>query len=409
MLNTIGLIFAAGMISLSTISAQVAPAAEIPWDMAALRKAPTTSPAPEVTEEGLTSIYLEGPAFKGKPTKVFALYGLPEKTHGKKVPGIVLVHGAGGTSFAYWVRLWNSRGYAAIAIDHGGNLPIGSMGAWQRNPEGGPPLGDPDIGQPREDQWMYHAVADSILAVSFLKSLPEVDGDRVGLTGISWGGVVASAVAGVDDRLKFVVPVYGCGYISYDFPDGSFMLQGTEPQALARWKATWDPANYLPNAKMPILWLTGTNDRFFTMRSIRVSAEAAKGPQSFCIRLRMPHGHNGLGENPEEIHAFAESIVGKEKPMATITKQGHDARQAWVTYDARVRLETAELLYTRDKGNWQDRNWETAPAKIETSAKRVITDLPAGTTNYYFNLIDERGLIVSSEYVAVKDSPASAQ
>lgn len=30
---------------------------------------------------------------------------------------MVLVHGGEGTAFAKWVRLWNERGYAAIAMD----------------------------------------------------------------------------------------------------------------------------------------------------------------------------------------------------------------------------------------------------------------------------------------------------
>jgi hypothetical protein len=36
---------------------------------------------------------------------------------GRKVPGIVLLHGGGGTAFESWVKLWVDRGYAAIAID----------------------------------------------------------------------------------------------------------------------------------------------------------------------------------------------------------------------------------------------------------------------------------------------------
>ena len=48
-------------------------------------------------------------------------------------------------------------------------------------------------------------------------SLPEVDADRTGLTGISWGGIIAEIVAGVDGRLKFIVPVYASGFLGEGF------------------------------------------------------------------------------------------------------------------------------------------------------------------------------------------------
>lgn len=382
-------------------------AEEVPAWEEGFRNPPAVFPAPEVTEEGVTAVYLEGPSYAGKPTKFFAFYGLPEKTRGRKVPGIVLVHGAGGTAFAEWVRLWTSRGYAAIAIDHSGHVPIFKDKAWQKNPEAGPPLNQPDAGQAKEEQWMYHAVADSMLAVSFLQSLPEVDPERIGVTGISWGGVVAAVQAGVDDRLKFVVPVYGCGYISEESTDGSLMLKHLAPDALVRWRAKWDPANYLAKAKMPMLWVTGSNDAFFTLQSIQRSSQTATGPQALSIRLRMIHGHGGHGEKPEEIRAFADSIVNSGKPLPAITKQGHDAKQAWVSYDSKTRISKAELEYTTDQGNWQDRNWQTAPAKVDTTSKKVTAEIPAGTTNYYFNLIDDRDLIVSSPHVVLIPPPAS--
>ena len=61
---------------------------------------------------------------------------------------------------------------------------------------------------------MYHAVADTVLANSLLRSLPGVDADKVGIMGISWGGVITSTVIGIDDRFAFAIPTYGCGDLS---------------------------------------------------------------------------------------------------------------------------------------------------------------------------------------------------
>ena len=63
----------------------------------------------------LKPIFFEGLAYQGKPTRVFAWLGLPAN-HTGKVPGVVLVHGGGGTAFKEWVQKWNEQGFAAISM-----------------------------------------------------------------------------------------------------------------------------------------------------------------------------------------------------------------------------------------------------------------------------------------------------
>ena len=48
---------------------------------------------------------------------------------------------------------------------------------------------------------------DVILAHSLLRSWPRVDPERIGLTGISWGGYLTCIATGVDNRFKFAIPV----------------------------------------------------------------------------------------------------------------------------------------------------------------------------------------------------------
>ena len=74
---------------------------------------------------GVRAIWLEGAAYRGRPTRVFAWLGVPAGAQPRSLPGMVLVHGGGGTAFATWVHRWVKRGYAAIAIDTCGNLPRG--------------------------------------------------------------------------------------------------------------------------------------------------------------------------------------------------------------------------------------------------------------------------------------------
>ena len=51
-----------------------------------------------------------------------------------------------------------------------------------------------------------------MLAISVLRSQMYVDPDAVGVTGVSWGGVISANLISIDyDRLAFVIPAYGCG------------------------------------------------------------------------------------------------------------------------------------------------------------------------------------------------------
>ena len=67
------------------------------------------------------------------------------------------------------------------------------------------------MGDADEDQWVYHAVASVVRANSFMRSLPDVDPERIGVTGVSWGGFLTCIAASIDDRFRFAAPVYGCG------------------------------------------------------------------------------------------------------------------------------------------------------------------------------------------------------
>lgn len=368
----------------------------ISWDLDALNRAPEWTALERPKAEGVKAITFAGLTFHGKPTRVFAWLGVPKVQPGEKVPAMVLVHGGGGTAFDEWVRLWVERGYAAIAMDTCGQVPVGNYGHWLRHEEAGPPGwgGFDQVGWAREDQWTFHAVADVVLAHSLIRALPEVDPERTGLTGISWGGYLTCIVAGVDPRFKLAVPVYGCGFYRDTVFEGE--LKKLVPADADRWMAWWDPSVYLAQAAMPMLWVTGSNDFAYTMNALQLSYHLPKGPRTLCLRLRMPHGHGGPGENPGEIRVFADSILRGGASLPRVTGAGRDGTNVWATFTAQLPVVKAELNYTRDPGRWQDRKWESLPAKLTEG--RMTASLPEGSRVYYFNLFDQRDCVVSTEH-----------
>jgi dienelactone hydrolase len=249
-----------------------------------------------------------------------------------------------------------------------------------------------------EDQWTYHAVSDVILANSLLRSFSEIDSGRIGLTGISWGGYLTCIVSGVDHRFRFAVPVYGCGFLG---DNSAWLTTFSEMgrQKSEKWLKLWDPSHYLRKTTMPMLWVTGTNDLAYPLDSLQKSYRLPAGQRTLCIRVRMAHGHGGPGEDPEEIHAFANNTLRDGKPLARITWQGTDEDHVRASFASSDPIVRAELNYTRDLGDWDKRNWLSEPANVDDSPGTVTAALPSDAKVYYLNLIDEAGLVVSTEHV----------
>ena len=376
------------------------PEAVLPhWDFNVLGKAPTISPAPaNLDRPGLRALFYSGLPYKGKKTKVFAWIGVPEHKPGVRVPGVVLIHGGGGTASDGGVLMWVKRGYAAISMDTTGSYPGRNL---EQHAEGGP-RGNGEcfaqITEPVTEQWMYHAVADVALANSLLRSLPDVDSEKIGLTGLSWGGVVAGVAAGIDTRFKWVAPVYGCGFLQ----SSEYFKPVLDAYQGEKWIALWDPSRYLKNAGMPTLWINGTNDTYFQMDMWQRTHRLASGPRTISLIVRMPHS-GADGENPEEIHAFADSMVngGTKLPrVLTVTRKDASVTASFAPND---RLTKAEIVYTRDTGKWSSRLWETQTAKFIHNGKQIkVTGiLPPGTTTWYIRVENERKLNVTTDFEAL--------
>ena len=363
-----------------------------PWDLAALRQPPPV----RVAEQGwtLTTLYYEGEPYRGKPTQVFAFLARPERVNGK-LPGMVLVHGGGGTAFKEWAELWARRGYAALAMDLAGQGPD-----RKRLPDGGPDQDDQAKfhADGLHDFWTYHAVAAVIRGVSVLASQPEVDAGRLGITGISWGGYLTCIVAGLDDRLRVAVPVYGCGFIH----ENSTWLPTFEkmaPDERKRWVEHFEPSVYLGRARMPMLFVNGTNDFAYPLDSYQRSYRLVTN-RSLCVRVNMPHGHR-QGWAPVEIGLFVDQYLRNGKPLAQVQSAKRDGNQVEVRYHAEVPLSSAALHTTSDTGIWKDRKWQTQPAAFDGATVRA--ELPAVRPLVYFlTLTDRRRATVSTEHEALE-------
>ncbi|WP_146393860.1 acetylxylan esterase [Allorhodopirellula solitaria] len=350
-------------------------------------------------EAGIRAIYFDGLDYEGNPTKVFAWLGLPADRTGK-VPGIVLVHGGGGTASRQWVEKWNEKGFAAIAIAHEGQVERReAKRKWAKHQWPGPWRRGHylDVDKPLEDQWMYHAVADTILANSLLRSLPEVDEQEVGVMGVSWGGVITSTVMGIDSRFAFAIPTYGCGQMADVDNHWGASLGGNR-----FYREVWDPVHYLPRAKLPTLWFSWPEDQHFPLDSQAASYRAMAGEYMVAQLPGMRHS-SAAAWNPPDSYAFAKGVVRDGKPWIRQQDLRRESQTLEAVFASSKPLDRAVLISTTDTGFTGSRNWLESPAELEQrdGQWRVTATLPQDTTACFVN-VKAGELTASSDYIEVK-------
>jgi dienelactone hydrolase len=233
--------------------------------------------------------------------------------------------------------------------------------------------------------------------VSLLADLPDVDPGRIGITGISWGGYLTCIVAGLDDRLKVAVPVYGCGFLH----ENSTWLPTFQKMTAERrklWVGKFDPSRYVGQARMPVLFVNGTNDFAYPLDSYQKTYRLVKDRQ-LCVTVRMPHGHRA-GWAPVEIGLFVDQHLRGGTPLARVEAVQRAGNKVEVQFRAAVPVTEAAVHFTSDTGPWQKRKWQTQPAGAE--GDRVLIELPATRPLVYFlTVADRRGATVSTEHEAL--------
>ncbi len=392
-----------------------------PWNLTALKeKVPAMKWLRR--DQPVHSLTYAGEKYQGHDTEVFAFYASPitlgDAKAGAKFPGVVLIHGGGGTAFAEWVHLWAKRGYAAIAMDLSGSRPpdpvfdpkSGAVVGHQsdsklrtRLPNGGPNHGHPEkfdsIGGDTSDDWPFHAAASVIRAHTLLRSFPEVDADHTAVTGISWGGYTTCLVASLDNRFKAAVPVYGCGFLH----EGE-SVQKPSIDKLGDRKADWvreyDPGSLLPRCHVPILFVNGTNDVHYVLDSYMKSYNAVPGEKQMRIQINMPHGHPP-GWAPQEIGLFIDSKCRAGKPLPVPGKPVIKGDQVVLTCASVTALKNAALNYTTDTGLRSKRKWTSVPATI-TGSSITAPKPPAEANTWFITVTDERDAMVSTVVELVK-------
>lgn len=340
--------------------------------------------------------------YKGEESYAFGYLGIPEGTKEKdNKPAVLLIHGGGGTAYYQWVREWNDRGYVALALDMEGHIPKESgtvdnapADLYVKSEYPAPHnqnYADAD-NLPIEETWMYYAVSTAIRGNSFLRKLDCVDKDKVGICGISWGGVITSITSGYDDRFAFSVPIY-CTLNNYGSTGNIPSYYVNHANALV-----WDDDTGLAAVSTPILFLAGINDVNQAPHTVSKTASHCKNARISLVKgFLHSHGH-AIGRN--EPFAFADEIVFGKKTMVTFENNELDKtnKTVKISVPEGVTVSRSGLVSTDGEGLTGASGWEVNSFKSETDT--ITYELPAGVTTYYYFFVETSDGLIASTLIA---------
>lgn len=337
------------------------------WDFAELSKTPPcrVSPYAESDSEGLKALLVRGKGPNGSEAEFFCYYGVPEgKSPVGGWPGVVLVHGGGGTAYPEHVRRWTRDGFAVIALDWYNRRPTPAV----TNAVPGKKASFARVDLPggfRQDH--VANVANMVLAHSLLRSFPEVDPNRTVFVGLSWGSWYGACVAAVDGRFKGCVEIYCGDKDAYRNPKGNaFFVNG----------------RFLHAAKVPMWWAVSTNDQNVSPDTSNAGFDECATFDGCALVVDLPHSHCGFGF--DSVHRMAAYYAGMEpKRLPRLgTPRIADGRLSADILDSGKGVACARIAYTTSNDPvTHKRKWKYAPA--ETDGRTVSAKIPKETVQCF--------------------------
>jgi dienelactone hydrolase len=144
--------------------------------------------------------------------------------------------------------------------------------------------GEPVAFTPRDREEQVQLIIDLRRAVDLLQSRSDVDPDRIGYLGYSYGGAMGGLLAGVEDRIAaFVLMVGDGGLVEHaSGPDEPGLLSSLEPKRRKEWLDAMnpiEPLTWIKQASAPLLLLSGRHDQLVPPRDAARYQRAAPEPK----------------------------------------------------------------------------------------------------------------------------------
>jgi dienelactone hydrolase len=217
-----------------------------------------------------------------KDDRVPAYVYVPKRDDKKKpLPAILLQYGAGGNKKTDYIvaigKQFAEKGYLVITID--------SVNQGERR---GKDKQKSDILGMASSERVMQYCGDYSRAVDYLCTRPDVDKNRIGYVGISWGAITGITYCAYDPRIKAVGSMVGGGNFF-----GLYSQKSAAKAASAGSKSS-DPVVHVSLiAPRPLLFINVKKDQLI-LKSWAESLHECAGPGAKVVWLDTDHYFNGL-------------------------------------------------------------------------------------------------------------------
>lgn len=212
--------------------------------------------------------------------RVTGLLSIPKRFN-QALPVIILIHGVGDRKTVDYIEAGHQyfieAGYAVYRID------VDQHGDRKTQ----------DYDFSLRDGYRYwtrdiisQTVFDLRRAIDFIETRPELDYERVGVFGISLGGIIGTIFSAVDERVKVPVITLAGGNLTLMF--------GTDAvsEDVQNFFSIIDPINFVEDiAPRPLLMINAENDEVIAPITSKMLFQAAKEPKEI---IWYPSRHRNL-------------------------------------------------------------------------------------------------------------------
>ncbi len=219
--------------------------------------------------ESRNGVQIQDISYPGQDDRLIKAYLVMPKEK-RSFAGIIFIHPAPGDRFSFLEE--------ALALAKTGAVSLFINAPWAY-----PEFGERAAVMTAMDMraMFVQTTKDIRRGVDLLQSLPDVDANRIGLVGHSFGALIGGIISGVDKRAKAHVLMAGTG----SFTDAAVLnMPDLDGEGLEKYRKTMtqiDPVHYVDHAAPSALFFQfGLHDEFYPRQKFLDYYEAGSEPKS---------------------------------------------------------------------------------------------------------------------------------
>jgi len=347
-------------------------------------------------------------ASKNNINKVYAIMAYPQKAG--KYPAILFLHGGSGNAAGLreLIEKFASKGYVALACDMPGYCDIDhtphSTGPWKayEAPDEKPRF---NIENGLQNSSLVDAEVAGLQAFNLLASQTNVNAEKIGITGFSWGGYSTTMLSGLlGKRAKAAYSYWGCGF--YD--KGSFwkeLISKLPEEVKKQWLTYFDAGRRAPHIKANYFIEAASNDTYFWPDAVSATLNAIPGAKNHVWGPNVNHSLVPTSAPMQELY-FDYQLKGVGSPFCEvkITKvedqeDGGKKIIIKVKNAKGIKPVSVKIYYSIQDANWQKRGWIPINAELQknnTYEAIIPSAIVAKQINFFAHVTDSRNVITSS-------------